>query len=306
MRYLSPFILLLLLSVGCTQKQQTGEPQETALSGTAEILCDQEIIDLLAPAKRIYDSVHPDANVTLLPTLADAATFELLRHQARGIVIARDWLPDEAAYVLETKGAEGYLRSLIARDALVFYASKQFPYDTMHSDHIRSWLGGQTFPMTSYPKLKSVPYALVPGSASSVYGNVVNVVLRGQQPSKDAVRTLRTRDSVRAAVRSHAGYIGIGYMSEVRNDTSVKMLRLSWTDSLGVYHHPRVVHAANLVQGFYPFPVPIYIVLRDRAHQYSLPSGFMMFIARDGKAQRTFFDAGIEPGYAKIVLKTED
>ncbi len=299
-------ILLVAVLSACGGSDQAGIPQETALSGTVEILCDEEIITLLQSAKVPYDSIHKDANVTLKAVTAEQATFDLLRHQTKGIIIGRDWLPQEAEDVKASKGAEGYPRSLLAKDALVFFASKSFPYDTMHSAHLSSWLAGGEFPLASYPKLSKPPTVVVPGSQSSVYGNMINVVLKGKQPGENRVRSLGRTDSVRMGVLSNNGYLGVGYLSQLIKDTAVKMLRLSWTDSTGAYQYPRLIHAGNLVQGLYPFPVPIYFVLRDKANQHNLASGFMMFLARDGKAQRAFFDAGIEPGYANIVIHTEE
>lgn len=290
----------------CNPAEQTNQNAETAISGQAEVLCDAEVVNLIQPAQRLFDSVTPKATITLVPVPANEAVLQLMQHKARAIVVARDWFPEERQEAEATKGDDGYPRTLIARDALVFYANKDFPYDTMHADHIREWVRTGKFPLSSYPQLKKKPILIVPGSASSVYGNLRTVVLNGTEPCTDCIHSLGTTDSVKAGVHGNVHYIGVGYLSGLVRDTSVKMLRLSWTDSTGQYQFPRLVHAGNLVQGLYPFPVPIYVVLRDRANQYSLPSGFALYLARDGKAQRSFFDAGIEPGFAKIVIHTPE
>ena len=146
----------------------------------------------------------------------------------------------------------------------------------------------------------------MPGVKSSVYSNLRLVVNNGREPASGVVSELPTLDSIKKVVQRSNNTIGIGYLSQFVRDSSVKMLRLSYLDKDGRYQRPKPVHAAYLIQGKYPFPVPIYIVLRDRANQHSLPSGFMLYVARDGNAQRTFFDAGIEPGYAKIELILPD
>ena len=184
----------------------------------------------------------------------------------------------------------------------MLYAAKSFPYDTMHAGHITSYLKTGTFDKASYPLLKKVPVFIVPGSHSSIYGNVINVMCARNIPAKGTVAALGTRDSTLARVQAGANTIGIGYLSQFIHDTTVKLIRLSYMDSTGMYETPKPVHASYLIMGKYPFPVPIYVVLRDKPNQYNLPSGYMQYVARDGKAQRTFFDAGIEPGYAKIEL----
>jgi ABC-type phosphate transport system substrate-binding protein len=285
--------------------KQTGDAPETAISGTAEVLCDQEILGLMMQVKQHYDSANPKANLTLKPISAEDAVLQLFSHAARGIVIARDWSPAEAEDAKAEKGAEGYPRTMIARDALVFYTNKAFPYDTMSSQHLRAYIAGSPFPSSSYPKLKGAPVIVVPGSQSSVYGNIVNVVLKGGQPATDRLTTRGNADSVHASVLSHDMFVGVGYLSQLFKDTTVKMLRLSWSDSSGAHQYPRLIHVGNLVQDLYPFPAPIYLALRDPASQYSLPSGFMQYVARDPVAQRAFFNAGIQPAFATIQLNED-
>jgi ABC-type phosphate transport system substrate-binding protein len=306
MRLLTFHIALIFVVIvsACTTDRHDGDPSdyETAIRGTAEILCDEQIADLLLPAKALYDEAYPDARITLKSVSSAEATNDLIDHRTRAIIIARDWLPSEDSLITSDEGEGGFPRTLIARDALVFFASKQFPLDTLNSEDIRAWLSGGVVDQAIYPSLRSKPVFVVPGSTSSVYGNIVNVVNKGIEPPPGSVSSLGGRDSVRAAVQSDPRLIGIGYLSQYHNDSSVKMLRLSYVDDKGQYHRPKPVHAAYVIQGKYPFPVPIYVVLRDKASNYSLPSGFMLYLARDPAAQRTFHEAGIEAGYAKYEL----
>ncbi len=99
-----------------------------------------------------------------------------------------------------------------------------------------------------------------------------------------------------------SGSIGVGYMSQVLRDTSVKPLRLSYTNADGSHEWPKPVHLSYLIMGKYPFPVPIWVYLRDLPNQYNLPSGFMQYMTRNGDALKTLFAAGIEPAYAKFSL----
>ena len=113
---------------GCSSDSDGSRgPQETAIAGTAEILCDKEVYDLMQTSKRLYDKMHPDADVTLTPVSAQELAGELLSHDARGVVMARDWNAAEDSVVMKQKGEEGYPRTLIARDALVFLRRPRFP-----------------------------------------------------------------------------------------------------------------------------------------------------------------------------------
>lgn len=292
--------------LGCNNKQSAPHDHETAVSGKASVLVDNQIYTLITAAKELYDQANPQAQISLQRIGANDAVSELLQHNARGVIVARDWLPDEAEAIKDEKGSEGYPRTLLAKDALVLFVSKHFPYDTMHAGHVRQWLTSGTFPLFAYPKLTRQPKAVVPGSTSSVYGNVVNVILHGKLPSSSALASLSSTDSVKSVVRDNSDLIGIGLLSQLVHDSTVKMLRISWTDSTGMYQRPRPVHQGYLVQGLYPFPVPVWFVLRDKPNNYNLPSGFMMFLARDGNAQRTFLTAGIEPAFAKFELILQD
>lgn len=288
---------------GCGPQGGGGDkPIETAVEGTAEIYCDEEILELLGPAKALYDKANPKASVTLKPINAFDGSAALLRHEARAIAIARNWLPEEDTIIAADRGADGFPRTMIARDALVFYAAKSFPYDTLSAEDIKTWLKGGTVAKTVYPKITKSPTFIVPDSRSSVFGNLMNVVLGGATPATGTVASLRTTDSAIAGVSADPTLIGVGYLSQLVKRSDVKMLRLGYMDSTGTWVRPKPVHQSYLVMGQYPFPVPIYIALRDKAGNYNLPSGFMLFVARDANAQRTFLEAGIEPGYAKIEL----
>lgn len=305
---LASFLLPLALSVLVSSCAETNDAAndaevETALRGSAEILVDDQIYDLLLDAKALYDAAHPDANITLVRRTAAEIADDMISHRARGAVIARTWLPVEDSSVVADRGKEGFPRTLIARDALVFYTSRSFPLDTVNTHDLETWLAGGTVDRDIYPALASaVPTFVVPGAESSVYGNVMLQVLKGAQPAPGRIAALPTVDSIRYAVRASNQLIGIGYLSQFVGDTTVKLLRLSYTNAKGEYVRPKPVHAAYVIMGTYPYPVPIYVVLKDRVSNYSLPSGFAQFMAVDGGAQRSFFDHGIEPGYAKIEL----
>ncbi len=309
-RNLSPRILrcilatLLVTGVACTPDGESkgDNSAETALSGTITVPVDAAILHLLDSAKALYDAEHPNAHITLVAKDPAATMDRMLNGLERIAIIARDYTPEEDS-AIGVIGGDTLMRSLLARDAIVFFAAKSFPYDTMNSNHIRMWLAGENKVWSGYPALAAPPQFIISGgSTSSVYGNIMNVVLKGGAPSVKRLATVDTFDSLLTTVATIPGAVGVAYLSQVYGNPNVKLLRLSYTNSDGSHEYPKPVHVSYLIMGKYPFPVPIYVYLKDRPNMYSLPSGLMQFLTRSGNAQRTFLSAGIEPGYAKFSL----
>lgn len=304
---LAQAILVLMFVLGltaCTDTaQKDGSQKESALSGSISVSVDPEIIGLLSSAKVLYDKAHPNASVTLVSSDVYTTMDRMLNHTERIAIIARDYTPSEDSAIANDP-TDTLPRTLLGRDALVFFVAKSFPYDTMNANHIRQWLAGESGVRTSYPKLLKDPTFIISGNASgSVYGNIVNVVLgKKTVPSRERIASVPDHDSVVRAVQAIPGSIGVGYLSQIQHDTMVKPLRLSYTNADGTHEWPKPVHLSYLIMGKYPFPVPIWVYLRDLPNQHNLPSGFMQYITRNGDALKTLFAAGIEPAYAKFSL----
>ncbi|MDZ4746601.1 MAG: hypothetical protein SGJ05_11465 [bacterium] len=294
-------LVIVVICSGCNNSTPETQDQ-SAISGNATVMCDVQVVEMIRTSAAGFSVDYPKATVSFSPMPGRDAIRELLAGRTDGIIVARNYLADEDS-VIKGSGLT-YPRTLLAKDALVFYASKSFPYDTMSSVHIKSWFSGaiaEKEMKTLYPKLKGVPPVFVVPMPSSIYSNIVNIL--GAPPLKGRLTALPSRDSIQKRMLNGSnGLIGLGYLSQFAKDSSVKMLRLSYNDSTGTYQPPKVVHAANLIQGMYPFPVPIYFVLKNTPSQHSLSSGMMQYLSRDAKAQAVFFNTGIEPGYAKIEL----
>ncbi|MBL0321107.1 MAG: hypothetical protein IPP80_01780 [Ignavibacteria bacterium] len=237
-------VLSAILAIGLVSCSDTAQKEasqtETALAGTISVSVDPEIIGILGSAKGLYDKAHPNASVTLVGANVHSTMDRMLNHQERIAIIARDYTPSEDSAIANDPG-DTLPRTLLGRDALVFFVAKDFPYDTMNSDHIRQWLGGESGVKVSYPKLASDPTFIISGDASgSIYGNIVNVVLgKKKLPSRQRIASVPDHDSVVRAVQSVRGSIGVGYMSQVLRDTSVKPLRLSYTNADGSHEWPK-------------------------------------------------------------------
>lgn len=165
---------------------------ESAVAGDVTVLVDEEIRPLLDSILIYHARENPKAHISVKTLSASAIMHTMIDRSERVAIVARDYTHQEDS-LMSTAQIDTVSRAVVARDALVFFVAKSFPYDTMNAEHIRQWLGGKSGVGASYPKLKSSPVFVVPGgSAGSVYGNISNVVLRGGQPSSSMLATVST------------------------------------------------------------------------------------------------------------------
>ncbi len=302
-----PFVALLptfwaILLLSCGGGETPRPAMETAVSGALTVLVDEEIRPLLDSIVIYHARENPKASVTLRSLSATETMRRIIGRSERIAIVARDYTPEEDS-LIKAAELDTVPRALVARDALVFFVDRSFPYDTMNAEHIRAWLAGRAGVRSSYPKLAKDPVFVVSGGSSgSVYGNIANVVLARRAPSVKMLATASTHADVVREVRANPTLIGVGYLSQIRGDTSIKALRLSYTGPDGTHEWPKPVHPAYLMMGKYPFPVPIFAYVTSKPSQHDVAFGFMQFATRSNKAQYSLFNAGIEPAHAKITL----
>lgn len=295
------FLVLAVLGLAlaaCSGGSDEPALQETATAGTIEILCDESVYDLLQPAFAAFDSAYPEAHVTVKPVSAREAVRLLLADSTRGIITARNYLRDEDS-LMKAFGVTRPAPLAFAIDALVFYAPKTFPLDTLSLDQLKMALkGGQLREV--FPQLLSEPVFVSPDVNSSVYGNMLNL-LTNNAPPQHALQFVSSQKEAREVVLSQSNAIGVGYLSFVAPDTAnLKLLRIGFADSTGKYIAPRTVHQAYVYMQQYPLPVTIRgIMAEDRRN---LPWGFFSFISRNTEVQKYFNSAGIVPAFANIRL----
>lgn len=296
-------ICISLLTVSCGNADKDLRPaSETAVSGEVTVWVDEEIRPLMDSILIYHARENPKAKINVQTMAATGIVHKMISRSERIAIVARDYTPEEDSLIRSAE-LDTLSRALVARDALVFFVAKSFPYDTMNAEHIRTWLSGARGVESSYPKLKQAPVFVVPGGSSgSVYGNITNVVLGGRHPATSMLATVGSHDQVVGEVVRNPALIGIGYMSQMRRDSSVKPLRLSYTAADGTHEWPKPVHPAYLMMGKYPFPVPIFAYVTSKPSQHDVAFGFMQFVTRSNKAQYSLFNAGIEPAHAKITL----
>ncbi len=299
-------ILLSVLAVtaiiisGCDDKPKPNPDQnvETVRAGKAEILCDESIYELIKNIKPVYDTAFPDAKIVLKAVTARAAMSELFAVKARGIIVARDYMRDEDS-ALKANNRQTHPHFLIAKDGLVFYVKSGFSLDTISKSQLSELLLNPTQTFKNYfPNLSSEPSIILPSTNSSEYANILRFITNNQLP-KHSYIVVESPDSVKLLVKNGMG-IGVGYLSQIVKDTSLKALMIGYDDSTGEHVSPKPVHQSYMVMEKYPFVVPIYGYIQEE--RQNLPWGFLTFMRTDPRIQQYFLNAGIVPGFGKFDL----
>ncbi len=296
--------LLTLLLCACAPRQGAvpEEAEESPTRGSVTVLCDEAIASLLQEPIGRFDTLYPDAYVRLEVTSAREAMRQLLARNARLIIIARDYLPDEDS-LMRAYGVPPHTRVKLAEDALVFFAHPSVPLDTLNVAQLRALLSGSHHLRDFFPQLLREPELICPSTASSVYAHLVQQVLSGTFP-KRRLRMVSSSDSVLQLVTTTPWTIGIGYLSHVAHRRDLRLLSLGYIDSAGVYVSPKPVHQSYVVMRKYPYVVPIYAYLRDDLR--NLPWTVATFLGTDTEVQRHFLQQGIVPAFARIRLIPEE
>ncbi len=298
------FSLLLSITIiagiltSCSSEQPQEEPVETPTSGKVTIYCDEAVAPLFDSLIRKFEAQYPEAQVDLQPVAARQAVGKLLQGKARAVILCREYLRDEdsllKAYHLN------FPVITFAKDALVFYAHPSFPLDTISDQQLKQIFREGT-PLEKLFGLRDAVEIVVPNQLSSIYANLTQFFTDGHS-LQYPVKLLPNSDSVYRYVKTHPLALGVGYLSQVVLDSSVKMLRVGFVDTTGAYVPPtRYPHQSLIVLGLYPYVVPIRGVLREDVR--NLPWGVFMFLERDPQATTFYKEKGIVPTFAVIKIK---
>ncbi len=284
--------------ISCSSEQAQQEPVGTPTSGKVTIYCDEAVAPLFDSLVYKFEAQYPEAEVDLQPVPARQAVGKLLQGKARAIILCREYLRDEdsllKAYHLN------FPVITFAKDALVFYAQPSFPLDTISDQQLKRVFQEGTS-LDQLFGLKNAVEIVTPDQLSSVYANLTRFFTDGQ-PVQYPLKLLPNSDSVYRYIKSHPLALGVGYLSQVALDSSVKMLRVGFVDTTGAYVYPtRYPHQSLIVLGLYPYVVPIRGVLREDVR--NLPWGVFMFLERDPQATTFYKDKGIVPTFAVIKIK---
>ncbi|TAL69698.1 MAG: hypothetical protein EPN82_03520 [Bacteroidetes bacterium] len=300
--YLFLIVIFIFSFSSCNEGNKKQDDNDALTSGKLTVYCDEALYNLMVPAFKMHDSTFPDIKLTALKVNAREAMAKLLSANAEVIVIARDFLKDEDSLMKAFKVKEHPLM-ICAEDGLVIYTQKSFPADTITEMQLKEiLLNGKLF-IDYYPSIKTEPKFVINNYSSSEYANLISLVAKKQQIKKKLIM-FNGSDSVINYVKKNPGTIGIGYLSQIAKDTSLKGIKISYNDSSGKYVFPHTVHQANILRRYYPYIVPLRIYLLQDLKNKAF--WFGMFISKEGKVQRYFLDAGIVPMYAQIKLVEED
>lgn len=298
-RWLMLVVGLCLLSCGSDDARQV---QETAKSGTVTVYVDSLVAPVVEQAIDVFrnDREHSRAKVLVKRVSATEAYDKLLAREAKLVIAARGYSPREDTLMLDQKLS--FPRTHIATDAIVFYSSRSFPTDTLSDEDVRTWLSGGSVDLSAYTGLSVQPTFYAPVPTGSIVDNLTLIVLKGEPASPLRLRGTSSFQAQRALVMSNPNAIGIAYMSQIASDSSVKRLRIGFTDSKGARVYPQHVHPGYVRMGKYPYAVPIFAVLLERPHQFNLASGVAGYLYQNFNAQKVFLQAGILPEFIKLEL----
>jgi ABC-type phosphate transport system substrate-binding protein len=283
----------------CTEdrKQQN---YESPVAGKDTIYVEDVLYPYFLEAKSKYDSVFENAEITLIPVNARRGMSLLFSDTASCVILARDYLRDEDSIVKSM--SLPFQKIEIAKDGLVFFVSKNTPIDTMNLSQLEEMLSGTSF--NSIQKKVVLDEALcIPSMQSSEYAGLLKYFAKGNSVLSVTFKQYENRDSLKAQVRSSKS-IGIGLMSDILKDSTLKAIRIGFTDSTGKRIAPQIVHPGFIVQNMYPLVLSIFAYVKNE--KKDLAWGFATFMEKDPSIQKVLLNKGIIPSHAKYNLIQEE
>lgn len=291
-------LLLTIFLTSCNEKPKDPNA-ETLFSGSLTLYCDDEVSGLIKSHIDTFTLKNQGAKVDFVSAPSRKCMAELFANKARLIISARDYLYDEDS-IMKANNVAKHTTLPIAIDAMVFYVPKSFAYDTISASSLKEvFTNGAS--LSDYWKTAGELTVCMPEPNSSVHGNLIKFCGDGKKIKAGVkIRYFKGADSVRAAVNANKGYVGVGYLSQLVNDTTrFKMVSVGFVDSLGDYRMLKV-HQSTVYRQLYPYAVPInaYLLSKDRNFAFGCAS----YLAYETSPQYSFLQLGIVPAYAKIQL----
>ncbi len=291
-------VLSLSLLISCNETKQEQPIEQTP---KIQVICDESIYDLCKPVVVDYDSNNYRVKIEFLKSTAFGAMAKLLATETDAILLSRDYLAVEDS-ALKINNVKPHQRAVFAYDALVLYTDLDNNIDTISIENFKRIFTDKSFSFISNGYTREFEIVL-PDNFTGEYANLKSLAL-GNKKIETKMKYFSTSDSALNYVIGNKNSIGVGYLSQVNKKPDLKCIAVSFTDSTGKYIYPRLVHQANIVQGFYPFKVPLYVYILKENSDAQL--AFSRYISRVGKAQKHFNNSGIIPAYGDIRLKSEE
>jgi len=283
----------------CTEDRQQ-QNYESPVAGKDTIYVEDVLYPYFLEAKPKYDSVFENAEITLIPVNARRGMSLLFSDTASCVILARDYLRDEDSIVKSM--SLPFQKIEIAKDGLVFFVSKDIPIDTMNLSQLEGMLSGTS--INAIQKKVVFDEALcIPSMQSSEYAGLLKYFSKGNSALSGTFKQYENRDSLKAQVRRSKS-IGIGLMSDILKDSTLKAIRIGYTDSTGKRVAPQIVHPGFIVQNMYPLVLPIFAYVKNE--KKDLAWGFATFMEKDPSIQKVLLNKGIIPSHAKYNLIQEE
>ncbi len=302
---ISALVFLLVLSA-CNSGDGSEDkvPTTGSMAGEATIICDAAVYDVMMPALQMHDSAYPLAHITVERLDARKGMQQLMAGNTPGLIIARDYLPDEDS-LLKSFDVEPYTEYIFAQDALVFVVRDDYPIDTLsHTLLQRKLLSSDPILRESFPQLEAEPHFVCSNINSSAYANILLKITDMQAPLA-RFQFAGTADSVFTVVRSADNVIGVALLSQAVKQSDLRMIPVGFMREDGVQIPPRLVHQSRIVMDMYPYPINIRGWLLKGMTQ-DVVWGTFVYLARDPEVMLYFRDAGIVPEHAHFNLKVSE
>lgn len=292
-------VISTLFISSCTDDRQQ-QSYESPVAGKDTIYVEDVLYPYFLEAKPKYDSVFENAEITLIPVNARRGMSLLFSDTASCVILARDYLRDEDSIVKSM--SLPFQKIEIAKDGLVFFVSKDIPIDTMNLSQLDGMLSGTSI-NTIQKKIVLDEALFIPSMQSSEYAGLLKYFAKGNSALSVTFKQFENRDSLKAQVRSSKS-IGIGLMSDILKDSTLKAIRIGYTDSTGKRVAPQIVHPGFIVQNMYPLVIPIFAYVKNE--KKDLAWGFATFMEKDPSIQKVLLNKGIIPSHAKYNLIQEE
>lgn len=288
--------------IACDQRPED-KNAETMWRGRLTVWCDDAVAPLLRSQLEGFSRKYPDARIDVRTASGREVMEALLSRKARIALLARRYLRDEDSLMKAFK-LEAHRTLHLATDALVFFAPKGFPTDTLSVEALNEYFSAGSPLDTRVRGVRKGTWFVCPGALSSVVGNVVLQCNQGRSFSPKArVSYLGSMDSVKRFVRTQENVIGVGFLSEMIKDTATfKLLGIKYTDA-DMNRRSMTVEQSAVYREMYPYPVKIEAYLLENLR--NLPMGVASYLAFETEPQKYFLNQGIVPAYARIQLTEE-
>lgn len=293
-----PGLVAMLLFASCQ-----GERKETPTKGHVDVLAAESVSPMVRDEVEKFESLYPDAHVTLSVTSTREAITRLFNDTIKVIVTSRALNQEERDVAKRYNLTFGEFK--IAIDGIAVITNVENPLTQLRTTQLDSILNGSE---TSWPSPGGrkqdggLIELCLPDRNSGTYEVVAARILHGGSFAEPAKVANSSPEMIQyVAAHPHAlGLLGMNWLNA--NKDRVKALELAdpdAPDSLGTRGKYFSPHPAYVYQRFYPITRGIYIY--SRADAFSVGNGFLGFV-NNSEGQKIIQNAGLVPATMPVRL----